>query len=153
MPESGFVKEITVDGKAAPDDVLDFSQGVGGSKLKITVSRNGGQVAGRVLGADGEPAVGLIMIGIGTDAKSLDENNGTRVKDGHYSFKGLRPGKYRIVAFDIAELLQVLTGDMNEEDINERVFDAGTEVEVKEGDRLTKDLTALTKLPEKKEKK
>ena len=151
MPEDGYVKEVTVDGKAAPDRLLDFSQGVGGSRVKIIVSRNGGQISGRILDKDGEPAVGLITVFIGTDPKHIDEENAARTTDGKYSFKAIRPGKYRLLAIDLAEMLQVFTGGGNEEETMEKLFDAAEEIEVKEGDRISKDVTALTKMPEKKE--
>jgi len=35
--------------------VVDLSRGVGGAGIKVTVSRNGGQVEGAVLSEDGEP--------------------------------------------------------------------------------------------------
>src|SRR5208337_3480388 len=94
MPENGYLKEVALDGKVAPDQVLDFAQGVGGSRLKITVSRNGGQISGKVLGKDGEPAIGLVMVLFGTDSKHLNDDNPPMVRDGKFSFKALRPGKY-----------------------------------------------------------
>jgi len=151
MPEDGYLKEVAVDGKAAPDGVLDFSQGVGGSRLKITVSRNGGRISGKVLGKDGEPAIGLIMVFLGTDAKHIDEDNPSRTSDGNYSFKAIRPGKYRLLAIDVAEMMQAFIGDGNHDETMKQLFDAAEEIEVKEGDRISKDITALTKMPEKKE--
>jgi hypothetical protein len=150
MPENGYLKEIAVDGKAVPDRVLDFTHGVGGSRLKITVSRNGGQISGRVLGRDGEPAIGLMMVLFSTDARYLDEDNAARVSDSKFSFKAIRPGKYRIIALDIAEFMQVVSGSENEE-LMQQLFDAAEEIEIKEGDHIYKDVPALTKLPEKKE--
>ena len=151
MPENGYLKEVALDGKAVPDGVLDFSQGVGGSRLKLTVSRNGGQISGKILGKDGEPAIGLIMVFIGTDPKHMDENNASRTSDAKYSLKAIRPGKYRLLAVDVAEMMQAFIGDGNEEESMQRLFDAAEEIEIKEGDRISKDLTALTKMPEKKE--
>ena len=151
MPENGYLKDVTLDGHTVPDRVLDFSQGVGGAKLKITVSRTGGQISGRVLGKDNEPAAGLIMVFIATDSKHMEEDNASRTFDGKYSFKAIRPGKYRLVAVDIGEMIQAFSGDGNSEESLQRLFDAGEEIEVKEGDRLTKDIAAMTKMPEKKE--
>jgi hypothetical protein len=151
MPENGYLKEIAVDDKSVPERVLDFSQGVGGSRLKITVSRNGGQISGQVLGKDGEPAIGLIMVFIGTDAKHMDEENAVRTSDGKYSLQAIRPGKYRLVAIDVAEMMQVFSGDGDNQETMQQLFDAGQEIEIKEGDRISKDMTALAKMPEKKE--
>jgi len=151
MPDNGYLKEIALDGKAVPDEVLDFAQGVGGARLKITVSRNGGQISGKVLGKDGEPAIGLVMVLFGTDAEHLNDANQPMVRDGKFSFKAVRPGKYRIVAVDMAEMMPLFTGNGDNEKMMQQLFDAGEEIEVKEGDRIAKDIVVLTKMPEKKE--
>jgi protocatechuate 3,4-dioxygenase beta subunit len=152
MPENGYLKEVALDGKALTDPVLDFSQGVSGSRLKIAVSRAGGQVSGRVLDKAGEPALGLMMVFLATDAKHLDEDSANhRVTDGKYSFKAVRPGKYRLFALDIAELMQALTGGADNDELMQQFFDAAEEIEIKDADRLSKDVSAWTKLPEKKE--
>ncbi len=141
MPENGYLKEVALDGNAMPGEILDFTQGVSGSKLKIAVSRNGGRVSGRVLDKDGETAMGLMMVFLGIDPKQIDEKNAVRTSDGKFSFKGLRPGKYRLVALDVAEMTQDMEG----------ILDAGEEIEVKEGDTISKDIPLLTEIPEKKE--
>jgi hypothetical protein len=151
MPENGYLKEVTLDGKAVPDQVLDFTQGVGGSRLKITVNRDGAQISGKVLGKDGEPVIGLVTVLFGTDAKHLNDNNPSMVRDGKFNLKAIRPGKYRIVAIDIAELMPLMGADTDNDKMMQQLFDAGEEIEVKEGDRITKDLPVLTKMPENKE--
>ena len=149
MPENGYVKAVTLDNKPAADEVLDLSQGAGGSRVKITISRAGGQISGRVLGKDGDPAIGMVMVLLETDPKLVDENNATRVSDGTYTLKRIRPGKYHLYALDILELVAVINGG-NEDDIMKQFFEAADEIEIKEGDRIFKDITAFTKLPEKK---
>jgi len=153
MPENGYLKEAALDGKAVADGVLDFSQGGGGSRLKITVSRAGGQISGRVLGDDGEPAQGPAVVWLVTDPKHLDDETPARASGGKYSFKAIRPGKYRILAIDVAELMQAVGADGNDDELNRKLFDAAEEIEVKDGDRISKDITAWTKVPEKKEAK
>ena len=100
----------------------------------------------------GEPALGLMMVFFATDAKHLDEDSANhRVSDGKYSFKAIRPGKYRLFALDIAELMQLVTGGADNDEMMQQFFDAAEEIEVKEGDRISKDVPAWTKLPEKKD--
>jgi len=48
----------------------------------------------------------------------------------------------------MAEMMPLFSGD---DDNDQQLFDAGEEIEVKEGDRIAKDLPVLTKMPEKKE--
>ena len=151
MPENGYLKEVALDNKSVPDDVLDFTQGVGGSRLKIVVSRSGGRVSGRVLNADGQPAVGLVVVFLARDAKNMDDENPARSVNGKYEFKGIRPGKYRILALDVAELMSAFNMNGDNEELMQRLFDSAEEIDVKEGDTISKDLAALTKMPEKKE--
>jgi Carboxypeptidase regulatory-like domain len=151
MPDNRYLKDVMIDGKPVAEGVLDFSQGIGGSRLKLTVSRDGAQISGRVLDKDGEPVVGLVLVFFGNDAKHLDDGDAARVSDGHYSFKAIHPGKYRIFALDVAEMMQAFSGDGDNEDMMQQFFDSAEEIEIKEGDRITKDLTAKTKMPPKKE--
>jgi protocatechuate 3,4-dioxygenase beta subunit len=151
MPENAYLKEVALDNKSVPDDILDFTQRVGGSRLKIIVSRNGGRISGRVLDKDGQPAVGLVVVFLARDAKHMDEENPARALNGKYEFKSTRPGKYRLIALDVAELMSAFNMDGDNEEVMQRVFESAEEIEVKEGDAISKDLTALTKMPEKKE--
>jgi len=149
MPDDGYVKTITLDNKPAADEVLDLSQGAGGSRVKITVGRTGGRISGTILGKDGEPALGLVMVVLETAPKEMDEDHAARVSDGKYSFKRIRPGKYRLFALDMLELMAGFAGG-DEEEFMKSFFTAAEEVEIKDGDRISKDITVFTKLPEKK---
>lgn len=150
MPENSYLKEVALDGKTAADDSLDFSQGAGGSELKITMSRAGGRISGRILDKDGEPALGSMTVVIAVDPKHIDDNGVDRVSDARYSFKALRPGKYRLFAIDAMAMMQVFSTANNDETM-QRLFDAGEEIEIKENDNISKDIPGWTELPEKKE--
>ena len=150
MPENGYVKEVALDGKAVPGRVLDFTQGVGEARLKITVSRNGGRISGQVVDQDGQPAAGMMMIYCATDPKHLDEDQVQKTSDGKFTFKGIEPGKYRLVAVDLSDTM-LFGGDDDHDETMQKIFDAGEEIEVKEGDRISKEIPLVTKLPGKKE--
>ena len=92
IPENGFVKEVTLDGQPIADATLDFSQGVTGSRLKITVSRAGGEISGRILDKAGDPAVGAAMVCFSADVQRALEQDAHRVSDGKYLFQGIKPG-------------------------------------------------------------
>jgi hypothetical protein len=51
----------------------------------------------------------------------------------------------------MAEMMPLFTGNGDNEKMMQQLFDAGEEIEVKEGDRIAKDIVVLTKMPEKKE--
>lgn len=142
------MKEVALDGTAAADDVLDLSRGVGGSRLKITVSLTGGRISGRLLDKDGDPAQGPMMVFLATDPK---QRSFVRVSDGRYSFKAIRPGKYRLFAVDLLEAMPAIDGTGNSGETMQQLFDAGEEIEIKAGDTVSKDIPAWIKMPEKKE--
>jgi hypothetical protein len=151
MPENGYVKEVALDGKAMDGQELDFSQGVDASRLRITISLSGGQISGRVLGKDGEPALGPVMVFFTTGSTHMDPDIALRVSDGTYSFKAIRPGKYRLFALDVVELMPALAGDGNSDETIGQFSGAAEEIEIKEGDRISKDIPVQTTVPGKKE--
>jgi len=103
-----------------------------------------------VLAKDGQPALALVTVFLGTDSKHLDDGDAARVSDGRYSFKAIRPGKYRLFAIDVLELLPAIGGGKNGEAM-QQFFDAAEEIVIKEGDRISRDIPAWTRMPEKKE--
>jgi len=148
LPDNAFIKSITLDGIAVPDPILDFSRGVNGSRLKITVSLNGGQISGKVLGHDGDPLVlpqALVMLWrVEKEVeKEVEADDANRVANGEYTIKALRPGKYRLVAIDTLEIGDLAPGDWDEALKAFRA--AAPEIEVKEGDRIVKDLKVIGK--------
>jgi hypothetical protein len=143
LPDNAFIKSVTLDGIAVPDSILDFSRGVNGSRLKVTVSLNGAQISGKVLGHDGEPLVLPLAIVMLWNEKDVEPDDQNRVVNGEYSIKALRPGKYHLVAIDTLEVGDLASGDWDEA---LKLFKAAAqEIEVKEGDRIVKDLKALGK--------
>jgi hypothetical protein len=122
LPENAYIKSVQVDGGARGGDVIDLSRGVAGSKLKIIIGRNGGQIEGTIsTGA-------TIILAENPD----DSRNITYVAAGKkYRFSGLHPGKYRLMAAATRGL---------EPDRLQGMFDGAPEIEVHEGDRIIRDL-------------
>jgi protocatechuate 3,4-dioxygenase beta subunit len=152
LPENAYIQSVTLDNAPAPGNVLDFSRGVKGSHIKITVSRNGAQVSGRVLDKDGQPLVSpLVMIFLVTDPKQLREmqpEDQHRVTEGKYTIKAIRPGKYRLFAIDALSLFSSATDrDPDDDEVMKTFFNSAEEIEIKPGDRIVKDLKAIDKLP------
>jgi hypothetical protein len=75
------------------------------------------------------------------EAPGEENTSNSDVKpDGTYSFKGVRPGKYRLIA------LNPLDMNFDEESTwFKKLFDRGEEVELTEGDRVTRDVKLLSK--------
>jgi hypothetical protein len=96
-PETCYVKTIRFGGQAAADGV-DIS---GGGTLEIVLSAAAGEIAATVLDGDGKPAgystVALIASdGPFTRSATADEN-------GSVLFRGLKPGDYRVMAWEDIE--------------------------------------------------
>jgi hypothetical protein len=143
LPENAYLKSVRLDDADAPDGKLDLSHGAQGSSVRIVASRNGGQVSGKLLDKSGElvgplPAMVLLV----ADPKEFDLDRSSKmIEDGTYSFQGIRPGKYRLVAFD--RLLLELDPDSRE--TIKKLAAAAEEIEIKEGDRRVKDLKLMVK--------
>ena len=143
LPENAYVASVTLDGKAAPDGLFDVVPGMHGSKLRVAIDPNGAKVSGVVRDMNDNPLAYPASIVILTDNLDLplsDKNYALPSADGKYSFQGLHPGKYRIVSFPLADA----SGEARQEAIRKLV--SGTEeIEIKAGDRLTKDFTVTAR--------
>jgi hypothetical protein len=152
LPENAYIQSVMLDNTPAPDNVLDLSRGVKGSHIKITVSRNGAQVSGTVLGKDGQPLLSpLAMVCLASDPSQLGEiqpDDQHRVTEGKYTIKAIRPGKYRLFALDVLTLASDSPdADTDDDELMKMLFNSAEEIEIKPGDRIVKDLKAIDKLP------
>jgi len=141
LPENAYVKTVDVDGAAQADGTVDFSA-VRPSRIKVTVSRNGAQISGTVLDEKGERLLTpMAMVLLVQDPKDLQMEPANRVMpDGKYTLHGVRPGKYRLFAVDFIRMV----GDDTMETLR-KLAERGEEIEIKEGDRIGKDLRVLPK--------
>jgi hypothetical protein len=144
LPENAYIKSVQLDGAVAADGVLTLT-GRPGSRVKVTISRNGAQITGAVQDKDGAVLVNsLAFVLLIDDPQKLDfkTRNGwetARVTpEGKYSFKGVRPGKYRLMVFD-----QLGFFDPENPDAIRKAAAEQEEFDIKEGDKLSKDLKAL----------
>jgi hypothetical protein len=142
LPENAYIKSVSMGGVAAPDRVIDLSRGVGGAIIKVTISRNGGQVEGTVLGEDGEPlSESPAMVVLAATADDFKEGNFKPVAAGaKFRYTGLRPGKYRIIAIDVRH---TVGGVGNPTALIKALFAKTPEIEIHEGDRIAKDVKVI----------
>ncbi len=152
LPENAYIQSVTLDNTPVPDNILDLSRGVKGSRIKITVSRNGAQVSGTVLDKDGQPLLSpLVMVCLASDPSKLGEiqpDDQHRVTEGKYTIKAIRPGKYRLFALDVLTLASdAPDANSDDDELMKSFFNSAEEIEIKPGDRIVKDLKAIDKLP------
>jgi hypothetical protein len=125
------------------DDTLDLTGAGRSMRAKVTVSRNGAQLSGRVLDANGDavssPVVMILLMKGETDLPNSNEGMIRITPDAKYSTKGVRPGKYRVVVVDAFQM-----GNRGDEAIK-TLYKRSEEIELKEGDRINKDVKVLPK--------
>jgi hypothetical protein len=132
LPESAFIKSVSVDGAALPDTVVDFSSGVNGAKVKITIGLNGASVEGMVSSENGKPDC-CAMVVVADSFEHVDDHM-TAVQGGKtYRFTGLRPGKYRLIVSGPSRAYGTQPA--------EELFAQAPEIELHEGDHVTRDVT------------
>lgn len=141
LPENAYVKSLVMDGAAMPGDRLDLSHGVRGSKLKIVVS-TGGEITGNVLDKDGQRSLNSVtavfLVPDDGDFEPRGHNPARVDESAAYSFHGVRPGKYHLLAYDLfASGFEI--GDQDK--VKKAVLTHGEALELKEGDRIRKDVT------------
>ncbi len=100
LPENCFVKSIKYAGQDVTEAGVDL---VNGTPLEFVLSATAGSIAGTVADKDGTPVVGAVVAlvpkeggGPYVNARSTDENGG-------FSFQGLRPGDYKLFAWEDLE--------------------------------------------------
>ena len=137
LPENAYVKSIKAGAAEAQDGLIDLSRGVAGAEIHITLSRNGGRVEGRVLGDDGQPFAGASIVLLEESADPLDEKGIKPTEPGEkFSYSGLHPGKYRIMALDPGQFM----GSHDGPDALRALLAHAEEIEIHEGDRISKDI-------------
>ena len=100
----------------------------GAAQVELIVSGGAGVVEGTIQPSDSEKNVGGLNVVLAAESARLDDTGLLRAKtdqDGHFSFKGVPPGKYYAVAIPGVdpELLQ-------NRDFIGQIQQSGTEVEL-----------------------
>ena len=146
LPENAYIKSVEVDGKAGDGATVELN-GTPGAHARIVVSRAGAELSGQIRSKDGAPLVNSVAIVALIDnveklnLDNSDESHVARVAgDGKYSFHGVRPGKYRILAIDAFHAPEI-----DKLEVAKKLVAGLPEFEIKEGDRITKDVTVVGK--------
>jgi hypothetical protein len=93
-----------------------------------------------VLDSDGDPLTTRLAIVVLRRNESDISGAGAGVEvtpEGRYSIKGIAPGKYRLFGIDPFQL------GFGTEDGLKKIYERGEEIEVQEGERITKDVKLL----------
>lgn len=138
LQENAYLKSVSLDGVELPNGTLKVSRGIGGAKLSVKVSLNGGQLKGRVLDGDGQPLTTSAFVAFATAADEIQWERLKTVRSGDsFTFNGVPPGKYRLLA--------IPSPAMPDDIVAVRaMFPRGTEIEIHEGDRIVKGIQSLS---------
>lgn len=132
LPENAFIKSVSVDGVVMPDTVVDFSGGVNGAKIKLTIGLNGASLEGTVSSENGKPAC-CAMVVIADIVEHVYDHMASVEGGKTYRFTGLPPGKYRLIVSGPSQDFGAQTA--------EELFAKAPEIELHEGDHVTRDVT------------
>ena len=126
LPETAYIKTLEVDGAAVTDQAIEVYSGHI-PRVRITVGLDGASIAGKVLDKDGAELGDGVNVMLLADPEEVMQT--AKSEGGKYILQGICPGKYRLIAVEVSE----------GSDIG-KLFDAAEEIEVRPGDRITKDL-------------
>jgi hypothetical protein len=139
MPDGCYVKSIRYGDTEYPSGVVDMSKGLTGGELTIALSANGAQVDGNVSDAKDQPAT-IATVVLVPDQRDFHSQYETARLDqnGHLTIKGIKPGKYKLFAWD-----EVEWGQYEDPDFLKPFEERGEAVELHEGDKSSKDLKLI----------
>jgi hypothetical protein len=139
LPESVWIKSVAFGDIRATGDRLNLPSGARGP-LRIVLAENGGQVFGNVE-KNGEPSEATVVL-VPEEAELRLSPEAYRFSrtdsQGAFAFKGVRPGGYRLFAFEsIAPFAWMDPAILN------GVEELGQAIVVTEGERSTRQLTPI----------
>jgi hypothetical protein len=97
LPDTCFVKEIRYGGQPVPDEGIDI---LGSGVFEVTLSATAGQVDAAVVDKDGKPVAGALVALYPKSGKLDDINSRSTNEKGAATFKGLKPGEYKLIAWE-----------------------------------------------------
>jgi len=126
-----ITKSVYLDGRDVADSGFIVSAG---TSLEVVVSANGATIEGTVVDSKGKPVADAAVL----DVPSAEHRNRTDFYQrdttdelGHFSLRGLNPGKYTVLAFD------ELQADIRDPEFLKSYEDRGEHVQLDEGARTS----------------
>jgi hypothetical protein len=135
-----YIKEVRQGENLLSDDIFRVARGAA-IPLEVTVSSRGAKVEGTVTNEDSLPVAGVWVVAVPEEAKRKQHRlfkSETTDQFGHFSLRGLAPGKYRLFSWDGAE-----RGAWVDEDFIKPFEEKGVTVEVADGDAKAADLILI----------
>jgi hypothetical protein len=137
LPEGAYVKSMRYGDQEVSDDSIDLSGGVAGT-LQVTLSMAGAQVDGVVQNPENKPVSGATVVLAPVSGRYSLFQEMRSGDNGSYSFKGVPPGDYKILAWTDIE-----TGAYQDPEFLKRYESKAEKLSLKESDRKTVPLKAI----------
>jgi hypothetical protein len=148
LPENGCIQSMMLDSTTISGASLDFTHGVRGSKLKVSVAICG-QLSGAVLEKDGQRAVNswatVVLFPAASDVDVDLRQMASVDEEGTYRFHSVPPGKYHLAAIDL-----LASPLFDRPEAVKKFAEQGELIEIKLGDRIAKDIKFLENADAKK---
>ena len=143
LPDGFYLKSIRMGEQDVTETGVDFSAGVPAAEMTIVLNPNAGKIEGTVQNANSENAanatVTLIPDAAHRGVAWLYKTASTD-QSGHFVISGIRPGDYKIYAWEDIE-----NGAQEDPDYVKPHESAGQAVSIKEGDRQNVQLKLISR--------
>ncbi len=142
LPEDAYIKDIRAGEQSVLTSGLEISGGQNPGNLEIVVSPNGARVEGTVMKGNQLFSGATVVLVPGDVALRKDQRfykTTTTDQNGSYSVRGVRPGEYKVYAWEKIE-----PGAYQDPSFLQQYEDEGKTIEVKEGGQISVPLTLLT---------
>lgn len=142
LPEDAYLKDVRVGDQSILTSGLEITGGQIPGNLHVMVSAEGGRLDGTVM-KDEKPFVGAAVVLVPDDAAMRKEGRWyketTADQYGNFSLRGIRPGDYKIFAWETIE-----PGAYEDPAFLQRFEAQGKAVEVKEGTQRSVQLSVIS---------
>jgi protocatechuate 3,4-dioxygenase beta subunit len=147
LPEDFYLKSVRLGGEEVAGTSIDLSSAGGlPGALEIVLSGTGGQVHGQVKDENDEPASGATVVLI-PDSTHRGETalfkEATADRNGRFTMAGIRPGDYRLFAWDDVE-----PGSWWDPEFLSHYEEKGERVKIEANGSLSVDLRLISANPE-----
>ena len=139
LPKGAWLKELVFDGREIPTGTIELA-GAAPGPLRIALSSGGAQLSGTVV-RDGQPShATVVLVPTAADLRAAAGNypSVSTNDQGNFAFSGVRPGSYKLFAFEDVEPYAWL-----DPDFLKSVDSLGQDVTLGEGDAIQRQLTAV----------
>jgi hypothetical protein len=140
LPEDVWIKNVSFGDIRSTGGQLNLPAGARGP-LRVVLAANGGQVSGIVADEEQSRQATVVLVPMEVDLRLSPHAYRFSATDSHgvFIFKGVRPGSYRLFAFEsIAPFAWMDPGILN------AVEGLGQELVVNESERLTRQLKPIS---------